>query len=362
MVLVNRGGTPGENQYGPSLSFNRINTNRRGAAISFVQTTDGGAQGGLAFFTKSSETVANSGVAERLRIDHRGQVGIGTQTPLSRLHVKGGVTSAGGVVSNNQIVLSAGDSLAYAGTLSWGKKVGDGTYYALALDAKTNNIASDILLAPSGGKVGIGTDDPKSKLEVSGTSNNAKIHIKRTDNGASTFNGSGAGLLLTAAGMNTTSKFTPAIQFGSTDDDFTTTNPKVFAAINGIAAQTYNSDNNGGMHLAFYTTPFDPGANQSTEERVRITSAGNVGIGTVGPQAKLHVNGDIICDNIISNNTVNVKSFGAVGDGLEDDTAAIQDALNTDATGVYFPPGRYRVRSNAAPEPHSSTHKFCRWS
>jgi hypothetical protein len=51
--------------------------------------------------------------------------------------------------------------------------------------------------------------------------------------------------------------------------------------------------------------------------------------------------------------TVNVKDFGAVGDGVADDTAAIQAALNSTATSVYFPTGSYRiandgVTSNAA--------------
>lgn len=39
--------------------------------------------------------------------------------------------------------------------------------------------------------------------------------------------------------------------------------------------------------------------------------------------------------------------FGAVGDGVTDDTAAIQAAFDTIARGVtiYFPPGTYRVTS-----------------
>ncbi len=41
---------------------------------------------------------------------------------------------------------------------------------------------------------------------------------------------------------------------------------------------------------------------------------------------------------------VNVKDFGAVGDGLTDDTAAIQAAINSLTSGtVYIPPGTYLV-------------------
>jgi hypothetical protein len=43
---------------------------------------------------------------------------------------------------------------------------------------------------------------------------------------------------------------------------------------------------------------------------------------------------------------VNVKDFGAVGDGVTDDTAAIQLALNTTADGIYFPNGTYRIAND----------------
>ena len=43
---------------------------------------------------------------------------------------------------------------------------------------------------------------------------------------------------------------------------------------------------------------------------------------------------------------VSVKDFGAVGDGVADDTAAIQAALNSSASAIYVPQGTYRVTSN----------------
>jgi hypothetical protein len=41
--------------------------------------------------------------------------------------------------------------------------------------------------------------------------------------------------------------------------------------------------------------------------------------------------------------SVSVKDFGAVGDGVADDTAAIQLAVNSAASSIYFPDGTYRV-------------------
>ena len=45
------------------------------------------------------------------------------------------------------------------------------------------------------------------------------------------------------------------------------------------------------------------------------------------------------------NDFVSVKDFGAVGDGITDDHAAIQAALSSGAATVYIPTGRYAVKT-----------------
>lgn len=42
---------------------------------------------------------------------------------------------------------------------------------------------------------------------------------------------------------------------------------------------------------------------------------------------------------------VSVRDFGAVGDGVADDTAAIQNAINSGSKNVYLPAGTYRITS-----------------
>jgi hypothetical protein len=51
--------------------------------------------------------------------------------------------------------------------------------------------------------------------------------------------------------------------------------------------------------------------------------------------------------------SVSVKDFGAVGDGTTNDTAAIQAALTSSTTSVFFPAGRYRVTSNLTRSGHT---------
>jgi len=51
---------------------------------------------------------------------------------------------------------------------------------------------------------------------------------------------------------------------------------------------------------------------------------------------------EFVTDN--SNGFISVKDFGAKGDGVTDDTAAIQAAINTSGL-VYFPPGNYLTTS-----------------
>ena len=53
-------------------------------------------------------------------------------------------------------------------------------------------------------------------------------------------------------------------------------------------------------------------------------------------------------DQIKTNNTFNVKTFGAKGNGTTDDTNAIKDALSSASSGgiIYFPEGKYVITSD----------------
>lgn len=48
-----------------------------------------------------------------------------------------------------------------------------------------------------------------------------------------------------------------------------------------------------------------------------------------------------VCGSVSAEVWVSVKDFGAMGDGVTDDTTEIQNAIDSGSDGVYFPPGIY---------------------
>ena len=112
-----------------------------------------------------------------------------------------------------------------------------------------------------------------------------------SDVGESAIANTNAGWWLTANGMNTGSKYTPAIKFGSTDSAFTTDNPKYLAGIVGRSTQTYSADDDGGMAMDFLTFPNNGGVAGTPTARMTIDANGRVGIGANmgSPSAAFHV-------------------------------------------------------------------------
>ncbi|MEL6538368.1 MAG: hypothetical protein AAFQ98_23305, partial [Bacteroidota bacterium] len=97
--LHHKAGNTG-NQYGPALEFR---TNYRVARIDGLdQRTDNSdtvAKGALLFKTAfQTENEAPYGYAERMRINHEGNVGIGTHAPSERLEVEGNIKATGSLI------------------------------------------------------------------------------------------------------------------------------------------------------------------------------------------------------------------------------------------------------------------------
>lgn len=94
--------------------------------------------------------------------------------------------------------------------------------------------------------------------------------------GESAISNTNAGWWLTSGGMNLTSKYTPAIKFGSEDTAFTTNTPKYLAGIVGRSTEAYAADTDGGMAIDFLTFPDNGGANGGPTTRMTIDQDGSL--------------------------------------------------------------------------------------
>ena len=238
-------------------------------------TKKGGFTGKFTYGSGSSFAIAqsNSGTIEaantftdRFVIDSNGNVGIGTSSPSYKLDVAGDAEFG----SNNWLKLidtgSNNGRLAFsaAGSIDAG-----GTFMF-----RNNAGSTEHMRITTGGDVGIGISSPSHKLHVSGVIRSTS-HITsdtefRLNNSAfsrvATMDGAGA----FAGGYN--------VYLSGSTPKHSTSSP--------ISSYYYYSDGT----IRFYTNS-SQSADTNASERLRITSAGDVGIGTTTPGYKLQVNG-----------------------------------------------------------------------
>jgi hypothetical protein len=192
--------------------------------------------GGASFWSHASSTWS-----ERMRIISTGNVGIGTTAPAERLEVSGNII----IPNANQYrsKLANGTTSVLLGANSDNTvTIGDGTAGWTALRFFPGG--SEAMRILTNGNVGIGTTNPAEKLDVNGS-----IIARET--------GAGNGFLLH-------------------------TNSGISAS--GNLMQFWSSQTSG---LSFHTNGLGDGSN----ERIRITASGDVGIGTTTPAERLQVIG-----------------------------------------------------------------------
>jgi hypothetical protein len=275
------------------------------------------ANSGLGFFT--SYNVRPAVLTEKMRITSNGNVGIGTTTPATLLHVLGGgiagPATSGTTQSSGQLRLQGGsgnnvvlDMGSYSTTGMWLQATHKGDL----------SLEYPLLLNPNGGNVGIGTTSPGAKLEVwggvriSGESVPSRGHLSLTRNSfnyiqAGGDNGADGALAFITAGRsaslaNIAMYLKPdnsAIFNGNVGIGTTTPNYKL--SIEGSNLVTSYFDTTGGtgaqlirMNDNDLQFSFDAGNNGDVNTNLMtLTSTGNVGIGTTTPNAKLAVYTDV---------------------------------------------------------------------
>lgn len=259
-----------------------------------------------------------------------GAIGINKASTTSgyQLHVGGSALIDSNLRVEGTQIRVAGASSASSPAIQPGNDADTGIFHIATNKLGFSTAATQRMLIDESGNTIIGEGSPTALLDVVGTSTTAVVNIKSTGAGASSFDGSGAGLQLLSAGMNTSSKYTPAIKFGSTDAQFTTTNPKFGAAIIADAADTYASDTNGGMGLSFWTAPTSPGTGSGLVERVRIGSNGNVGIGVSNASTALEVNGTVTATTFVGSLSGNATTATDAGNATTATTLQTARTIN----------------------------------
>ena len=138
--------------------------------------------------------------------------------------------------------------------------------------ATSNN---EVMRITSGGNVGIGTTTPGNKLHVAGGSTHDVIaRFEATGTGTSDYseihiaNNNNNRLIMGSIGSNYSGSSWSGMRY-------------VYSTVGDLGLKAVASDGN----VRIY-------AGSSAAERMRITSAGNVGIGTTAPTTKLEINAD----------------------------------------------------------------------
>jgi hypothetical protein len=184
-----------------------------------------------------------------------GNVGIGTTSPLNLLHVSQASANTIFRLGNNA---SYDQFIYFNGNNDWSLGMDYSNSNAFVLSNASSIGTNDRLVVTTGGNVGIGVTNPSGKLHIYG----ADTIVTLTNTNASGYG-----------------EFT--FYEGST------LKAEMFAV--GSSLSTYAGANsfiiyqNSNDPIAFYTN--------GTNERMRITGAGNVGIGTTNPSTKLDVVG-----------------------------------------------------------------------
>lgn len=298
-------------QYGAALRYFSGNTEKWVVGLSDA--------GDFAGSTGNEFFIGNAKTNPLFLINASQNIGIGTTTPVSIFHING----ADGLTINNGGVI-------YPNIF---RHSSDGGLLLRSYNAITSVYTNNLKITPSG-NVGIGTTTPAYKLEVNGTSRlNGRVTLGGNVNNF--IQGEGNNLLFNSVdnfsfvkGANTlvTIKDTGNVGIGTTSPAYKLDINGSFNALTSGVYLTYNSGilyhgnyyqyTSGNDYKLFARTSGGLILGSDDNERMRITSAGNVGIGTTSPTFSLDVVGNVRLTNassqlIINNATYSELNYGA---------------------------------------------------
>ncbi len=260
-----------------------VSGNAAGARVSFGDT-DAHGQGMIEYDNANNSLDFYTNNSERLTISSTGGVGIGTTTPGTKLEVagaiRGGLFAASQTNTGEAWLGRPSDGTLGEFVIQLGGASETGTGFRIVDRAWSKTMYSFSGEAPVGaltvigsGNLGIGTTSPSEKLDIYGITNTL---AKVTANSATAIGGFDARADSTAFG-----------QFFTTGS---ARNTSIFGLGSDANLSVLYSGGADSVGLALGTHSSDPiifGTNNV--ERMRVTAAGNVGIGTTSPQVGLDV-------------------------------------------------------------------------
>ena len=276
-----------------------------------------GATNNFAFRAQDTAAVAAGKTAYGFRSDINTATGGGTTWAF---HANGTAPNYFG----GQVQLAAG-SVGTPALAAFGD-TNTGMWFPAADTIAWSTAGSERMRIGSSGNVGIGTSSPLVKLDVAGS--------LRTYQGSSS---AVDGLIIQNTSSASLTTKTLRVLYQGAD---------TIGSIKNIGSLEYGPADQDyvGSYLSVATRQSDV-----LSERLRITSAGNVGIGTSTPAQKLDVAGTIAKNGVTVTPWYNVRTdYGAAGNGSTDDTTAISNAIaaaNSSGGIVYFPAGTYKISS-----------------
>ena len=277
-----------------------LSANSSTGAVTIVFTGSTGLSGGGTTNYLPKWTGSTS-LGDSIIYDDGTNVGIGTSSPSAKLDIN---VSTGGTIGVRISGDSSSDMLRVTQT---------GSGNAIIVEDSSNPDSTPFVVAADG-RVGIGVTAPLSSY---------KLHVR---NGTATSSAAATGTVATFEGSGATyvTVLSPdasnaGITFGSGSDRL-----GAFVAWNHNNNQfSFNTDKTGGF-ITFST--------DDQFERMRITSAGNVGIGTTSPSAKLDINastGGTIGVRISGDSSSDMLRITQTGPG---NAILVEDSSNPDST------------------------------
>jgi len=225
-------------------------------------------------------TASNGNEEERMRIDASGNVGIGTSSPSYTLDIESTspIIKLEDTDTNTQMLLNANSGV---GGFNFEF---DSTSVASAPYAAFKMSGSEAMRIDSSGNVGIGTNSPSAKLEVSATAP-TYTNLGTVLWGGTTNNDNHTGISLSSSGDALGGSVGSNLYYSNSN---TATQSNTNRSSGEIKIDNTTSTGTSTIRLGGYakgTTTFD--------EHIRIDSSGNVGIGTSSPAQALDVVGNI---------------------------------------------------------------------